>query len=100
LPGKDGKQRTEFKGPWQRIREAAGLPGTFRFHGLRHKFASHLVSNGVDLTIVGELLTHKNTATTQRYAHLLPAAVQEAARKSGELLIGKRGGRVVAFKEG
>lgn len=86
FPGKEGNQRTDFKGPWERIRKAAGLPEDFRFHGLRHNFASHLVSNGVDLAVVQSLLTHKDAGTTQRYAHLLPAVVQEAARKSGELL--------------
>lgn len=60
FPGDDGKQRTDVKGPWLRIRKTAGLPPGFRFHGLRHHFASTLVSNGVDLSIVGALLTHKN----------------------------------------
>src|SRR5208283_4694990 len=96
FPGKsdpDGnrKQRTDFKGPWKRIRKAAGLPEDFRFHGLRHHFASTLVSNGVDLGIVRELLTHKHVGTTERYAHFAPAAMKEAANKAGELLTAKRG---------
>jgi site-specific recombinase XerD len=86
FPGENGKQRTDFKGPWQRIRKAAGLPHDFRFHGLRHHFASTLVSNGVDLGLVRELLTHKHVGTTERYAHFAPDAVKEAARKAGELL--------------
>jgi len=86
FPGKNGRQRTDFKGPWLRIRRAAGLPGNFRFHGLRHHFASTLVSNGVDLSIVQALLTHKDARTTQRYSHLKPGAMREAALKSGELL--------------
>jgi integrase len=86
FPGKDGRQRTNFNGPWQRIRKAAGLPTGFRFHGLRHHFASTLVSNGVDLLVVQKLLTHKDAKTTQRYAHLAPGALKEAAVRSGELL--------------
>ena len=86
FPGKNGRQRTDFKGPWVRIRQAAGLPGNFRFHGLRHHFASTLVSHGVDLSIVQALLTHKDARTTQRYSHLKPGAMREAALKSGELL--------------
>jgi len=86
FPGKNGRQRTDFKGPWLRIRQAAGLPSNFRFHGLRHHFASTLVSNGVDLSIVQALLTHKDARTTQRYSHLKPGAMREAALKSGELL--------------
>jgi site-specific recombinase XerD len=91
FPGKGGEQRYDFKGPWLRIRKAAGLPEGFRFHGLRHHFASMLVSSGIDLTIVRELLTHKDMTTTQRYAHLRPDAVREAALKSGELLVPKHG---------
>jgi integrase len=86
FPGKDGQQRTDFKGPWLRIRKAAGLPVDFRFHGLRHHFASTLVSNGCDLLVVQQLLSHKDSRTTQRYAHLAPGALKEAALKSGELL--------------
>lgn len=86
FPGKNGKQMEDFKSPWNRIRKAAGLPDGFRFHGLRHNYASHLVSNGVGLEIVKELMTHKDMITTQRYAHLLPGALKEAVDKSGVIL--------------
>jgi site-specific recombinase XerD len=85
FPSKDGKQRTNFNGPWQRICRAAEL-SDFRLHGLRHHFASTLVSAGYDLLVVQKLLTHKDVKTTQRYAHLAPGALREAAIKSGELL--------------
>ena len=85
--GQGGKQKTNFRGPWYKIRKAAGLPDKFRFHGLRHHFASVLVSNGVDLLVVQKLLTHKDSKTTQRYAHLAPGALKDAAMKSGELLM-------------
>jgi len=91
FPGKEGKQRTDFKKPWQKIRKAAGLPADFRFCGLRHNFATQLISNNVDLSMVQGLLTHKDSRTTQRYAHFLPGALQKAAQKSGELLVPKHG---------
>ncbi len=87
--GKDGKQRTDFKHAWHSIRKGAGLPSDFRFHGLRHHYASTLVSSGVDLYVVQQLLTHKSYAMTQRYSHLSPHALKQATEMAGEILSGK-----------
>jgi integrase len=90
FPGRDGKMRVDFKQPWARIRKAAGLPDSITLHLLRHTFASHLVMAGESLFTVGRLLGHRNTSTTARYSHLSDSHMQDAARRSADLLTGKQ----------
>ena len=42
----------------------------FRFHDLRHTFASHFVMRTNDLPTLQKILGHHSPAMTQRYAHL------------------------------
>ncbi|MBI1912145.1 MAG: tyrosine-type recombinase/integrase [Deltaproteobacteria bacterium] len=49
----------------------------FRFHDLRHSFATRLVQNGVDLYKVQKLMHHREIKTTQRYAHHYPESLRE-----------------------
>ncbi len=57
-----------------------------RIHDLRHTHASHLVSSGMSLTIVGKLLGHSRSVTTERYAHLSDTPLREAAAVFGDKL--------------
>ena len=51
-----------------------------RIRDLRHSFASILVNEGVPLYEIQHLLGHANAKTTQRYAHLTPATLVQAAQ--------------------
>jgi integrase len=70
----------DVKTAFSALKRAAGLPN-FRFHDLRHTFASNLVMRGVDLNTVRELLGHADIKMTLRYAHLAPAHKAEAVER-------------------
>lgn len=63
---------------WERIRQAAGLPG-LRLHDLRHSWATFAVEGGTPLYLVGKALGHRDTETTQRYAHAADHPLRRAA---------------------
>ena len=48
----------------------------FRFHDLRHCFATRMAQKGIDLYMISKLLGHKNIKMTQRYAHHCPESLR------------------------
>jgi site-specific recombinase XerD len=90
---KTGGKLENARRSWEDVLRKAGIEN-FRWHDMRHDFASQLVMRGVDLTVVCELLNHSNLKLTMRYAHLAPKqkldAVQALNRRpKGEKIIGR-----------
>ena len=76
---------------WARIRARAGLSDV-RLHDLRHSFASVGAASGDRLYVIGKLLGHKQSVTTQRYAHLADDPLRAAAdRIAGQIAAAMRG---------
>jgi integrase len=84
-----GKPFKDVKGSFKTALRRAGIKD-FKFHDLRHTFASHLVMEGIDLTTVKELLGHKTLTMTLRYAHLAPGHKARAISVLEKLLDKKK----------
>ena len=87
---------------WRRVRARAGLEGV-RLHDLRHSFASVGAVGGDSLLIIGKLLGHRQSATTQRYAHLSDDPLKSSADRisrdiAAALEGGGSGGEVVILR--
>jgi integrase len=54
-----------------------------RLHDLRHSFASMGAAGGLSLFMIGKLLGHSQSQTTERYAHLLGEPMKEATNMIG-----------------
>jgi integrase len=59
----------QVQSTWEQVTKAAGITD-LRLHDLRHGFASVGAMGGDSLFIVGKLLGHRDSQTTQRYSHL------------------------------
>ncbi len=55
---------------YYRARRRAQLPAKCGIHGLRHSFATHLIENGVEITLVQKFLGHAYLSTTANYLHV------------------------------
>ena len=82
---KQGERLLDVKKGFKKAVQLAGIPH-FRFHDMRHTFATRLVRAGVDIVSVQHLLGHSKITMTARYAHSL-ADVKMAAVSNLDLAV-------------
>ncbi|MFC1491043.1 tyrosine-type recombinase/integrase [Nitrospinota bacterium] len=83
------KEREHLKEPakaWQRIRNQAGLDDV-RIHDLRRTVGSYMAMGGASLPLIGKVLNHSNTSTTQIYARLGDEAPRTALESIGATIM-------------
>ena len=78
-------QCVNFEKRWRAALVDSGL-ADFRFHDLRHTFASWARQNGADIAAVCESLGHSDISMTMRYAHIKPDSAETAFDKVSEAL--------------
>jgi integrase len=69
FPRADGTAPVDVRYAWKMALQEAGITG-FRFHDLRHTFASYVAMQGASLVELAEVLGHKTLAMVKRYVHL------------------------------
>jgi integrase len=70
--------------PMSQATARADIEVPITFHGLRHTYASHAVTNGVPLLVIAQNLGHKDTRMVEKhYGHLANSYMRETLRNSG-----------------
>jgi integrase len=100
FPPKRGSkgERQRVESSFETLLELAGIQN-FRFHDLRHTFASWYMMNGGDLYELAKILGHSNIRMTERYAKLGKAHIArtgDTARAMWTLMAGVNGERAAS----
>ncbi|HBY7766524.1 TPA: site-specific integrase [Klebsiella aerogenes] len=74
------KMRVDDNRAWNSACKRAGIED-FRFHDLRHTWASWLIQSGVPLSVLQEMGGWESIEMVRRYAHLAPNHLTEHARQ-------------------
>jgi len=77
--------RSVFPGEhaWKRALHRAEV-ADFRFHDLRHTFASYLAMSGATLAEIAEVLGHKTLAMAKRYTHFTVPHTQDLVERMAQ----------------
>lgn len=72
-------------GNWKKVLNDNNIPYK-KFHSLRHTYATMLLTKGVDLKTVQDLMGHSDITITQIYLHVLPKTKSDAVNRLNDLL--------------
>lgn len=82
-----GRPYTDVKKGWATAKKNAGI-GNFRFHDLRHTFATYVLLVTKDLRTLQTLLGHSKLSVTEKYAHVLNESQVNAVRQTSDFIGG------------
>jgi integrase len=101
FPGqRPGQPLQQLRVCWDAVCKHTGLRDT-RIYDLRHTYAAMGAGGGLGLLIIGKLLGHTQSRTTQRYAHLATDVLKEAADKVADAIAkAGQGGKIVKLRDG
>jgi integrase len=93
FPEIKGSRYMYVRREWKEVLRSAEIVN-FRWHDMRHDFASQLVMAGVDIYTVCKMMNHSDVKITMKYAHLAPDRTKNAVqvlnrRTNGEKIIGR-----------
>ncbi len=87
---------TGFRRRWEKALKDAEIVD-FRFHDLRHTFASWARQAGADLADICEALGHASISMTMRYAHIKPDEHLTAFDRVSAMLLSRSGAQSAAI---
>jgi integrase len=88
FPDATGRRALGIREAFEGAVDRAGI-ADFRFHDLRHSFASYLAMNGATLAEIAEVLGHKTLAMVKRYAHLSEAHTRGVVERMNKAVFGE-----------
>jgi len=81
----NGKRLKSIRRSWYTLLTKAEIKD-FRFHDLRHSFASYLAMQGANQCKLQDALHHRSLAMTQRYVHPMPSHKEKVVSFFDEFL--------------
>jgi len=87
FPGRTNTQPIDIKSSWETALKKACIPD-FRFHDLRHTFASYTAMSGYSMGAIAHLIGHKTMQMTKRYSHFSDAHDKETTNQIAKIILG------------